>query len=46
MAHPTTQEFVAFVGIDWADTTHVVCLHTSFDCGVPGVEVWRPFTGK
>jgi hypothetical protein len=26
MAHPPTQEFAAFVGIDWADTTHAVCL--------------------
>ena len=25
MAHPPTQEFAAFIGIDWADTTHAVC---------------------
>jgi len=25
MAHPPTQAFAAFVGIDWADTSHAVC---------------------
>jgi transposase len=29
MAYPPTQEFAAFVGIDWADTTHAVCLQAA-----------------
>ena len=29
MAHPPTQEFAAFVGIDWADTSHAVCLQAA-----------------
>jgi transposase len=29
MAYPPTQEFAAFVGIDWADTTHAVCLQVA-----------------
>jgi transposase len=29
MTHPTTQEFAAFVGIDWADTAHAVCLQVA-----------------
>jgi transposase len=29
MAYPPTQEFAAFVGIDWADTSHAVCLQVA-----------------
>jgi hypothetical protein len=29
MAHPPTQEFAAFVGIDWADPTHAICLQVA-----------------
>lgn len=29
MAHPPMQEFAAFIGIDWADTTHAVCLQVA-----------------
>jgi transposase len=29
MAHPLTQEFAAFIGIDWADATHAVCLQVA-----------------
>jgi transposase len=29
MAHPPTQEFAAFVGLDWADTSHAVCLQAA-----------------
>jgi len=29
MAHPPTQEFAAFIGIDWADATHAVCLQVA-----------------
>jgi len=29
MAHPPTQEFAALVGIDWAATTHAVCLQVA-----------------
>jgi transposase len=29
MAHPPTHEFAAFVGIDWADTSHAVCLQAA-----------------
>jgi transposase len=29
MTHPPTQEFAAFVGIDWADTSHAVCLQAA-----------------
>jgi hypothetical protein len=29
MAYPPTQEFAAFVGIDWADTSHAVCLQAA-----------------
>jgi transposase len=29
LAHPPMQEFAAFVGIDWADTTHAVCLQVA-----------------
>jgi hypothetical protein len=29
MAYPPTQEFAAFVGIDWADTTHAVWLQAA-----------------
>jgi hypothetical protein len=29
MTRLPTQEFVAFVGIDWADTSHAVCLQVA-----------------
>ena len=29
MAHLPTQEFAAFVGLDWADTSHAVCLQAA-----------------
>lgn len=38
MTAPMTQHFVAYVGIDWADTTHDICVqagdgnHREFDC--------------
>jgi hypothetical protein len=29
MAHPPTPEFAAFVGLDWADAKHDVCLQAA-----------------
>ena len=29
MTHLPTQEFAAFVGIDWADPSHAVCLQVA-----------------
>jgi hypothetical protein len=29
MTYPPTQEFAAFIGIDWADATHAVCLQAA-----------------
>jgi hypothetical protein len=29
MAYPPTQAFAAFVGLDWADTSHAVCLQVA-----------------